>query len=289
MKKIFLALSVAAVFVACKNNDSKVNSEASQEGLDASYAFGMTLAEQIEGFKNNPANKDSINYSEVEKGVKDYFNNEEKMSSYAYGINIAKQINGVLENEMLKDGLSRDEIIKGFSDYLNKKETRIKKDSVEIVMTSYANNQQKKMQLEQAKEAKENKEKGKEFIAEKTKDPAVKTTQSGLAYKVLNEGSGDNVKIGDHVKIKYTGKTIDGKVFDSSEQNQPEGIDFLLQDGALIPGWVEGLQLMKVGSKYEFYIPAELAYGDSKAGEDIAPGSTLIFDVEVVSKDTPKE
>lgn len=62
------------------------------------------------------------------------------------------------------------------------------------------------MQLEQAKEAKENKEKGKEFIAEKAKDPAVKTTQSGLAYKVLNEGSGDNVKIGDHVKIKYTGK-----------------------------------------------------------------------------------
>lgn len=289
MKKIFLTLSVAAMFVACKNNDNKVNSEVSQEGLDASYAFGMTLGEQLEGFKTSPANKDSIDNKEVVKGVEDYFNDEEKMNSYAYGINTARQIKGVLENEMLKDGLSKDEIIKGFSDYLNKKETRIKKDSVEIIMNNYANNQQKKAQQKQAEEAKVNKEKGKAFIAEKTKDSAVKTTTSGLAYKVLNEGSGENIKLGDKVKIKYTGKTIDGKVFDSSEKNQPEGIEFVLQEGGLIPGWIEGLQLMKVGSKYELYLPSELAYGDSKAGDDIAPGSTLVFDVEVVSKETQKE
>ena len=105
-------------------------------------------------------------------------------------------------------------------------------------------------------------------------------TASGLQYKVIEKGSGATPKKDDVVKVKYTGKTVDGKVFDSTDNRGGQPAQFRV-DG-VIPGWQEGLQLMSVGSKYEFLIPSELAYGERGAGDAIAPNSALFFEVELV-------
>lgn len=120
---------------------------------------------------------------------------------------------------------------------------------------------------------------GEEFLAENGKRPEVVTTESGLQYEVLTEGNGIKPTVDDAVTVHYTGKLIDGTVFDSSiERGEP--ITFGVTQ--VIPGWVEALQLMSVGSKWRLYIPSDLAYGSRGAGGVIGPNSTLIFDVELL-------
>ena len=129
------------------------------------------------------------------------------------------------------------------------------------------------------KSAVENREKGAAFLADNSELEGVKTTDSGLQYLVLNEGSGnDHPEAKDRVKVHYHGTLIDGTVFDSSVvRGQP--IDFGLNQ--VIKGWTEGLQLMVVGEKTRFFIPSGLAYGNSGAGK-IGPGSVLIFEVTLL-------
>ncbi len=130
------------------------------------------------------------------------------------------------------------------------------------------------------KAAQDNKQKGTEFLAANGKLEGVRTTDSGLQYKVLQPGTGQqHPKATDTVTVHYHGTLIDGTVFDSSvERGQP--IEFGLHQ--VIRGWTEGLQLMVVGEKARLFIPSELAYGNRKTGS-IAPGSTLIFDVELLA------
>lgn len=129
----------------------------------------------------------------------------------------------------------------------------------------------------QAAEA--NREAGKAFLAENADKEGVITTDSGLQYLQLNPGQGEKPTASDVVKVHYHGTTLNGKVFDSSvERGEP--ISFSLQQ--VILGWTEGVQMMQVGEKARLFIPAELAYGDRGAGT-IAPGSTLIFDVELLA------
>lgn len=120
---------------------------------------------------------------------------------------------------------------------------------------------------------------GREFLAENAKNDSVKVTESGLQYMVLKEGTGAKPGPTDVVTVHYTGKLINGKVFDSSVENGKPATFPL--DG-VIAGWTEGLQLMSEGSKYRLFIPSELAYGEKGAGNDILPNSTLIFDVELI-------
>jgi FKBP-type peptidyl-prolyl cis-trans isomerase FkpA len=122
-------------------------------------------------------------------------------------------------------------------------------------------------------------ENGQRFLKENAEKQGVKTTPSGLQYKVLSEGSGKSPKATDVVVVNYRGTLINGKEFDSSyKAGQP--IEFPLN--RVIPGWTEGVQLMKEGAKFEFFIPSNLAYGPRGAGGVIGPDETLIFEVELL-------
>ena len=123
-------------------------------------------------------------------------------------------------------------------------------------------------------------EKGQAFLAENGKKEGITTTASGLQYKVLVAGSGKKPKATDTVKVHYRGTLLDGTEFDSSYKRK-EPIEFGLNQ--VIRGWTEGVQLMSEGSKYEFYIPSNLAYGPRGAGGDIGPDETLIFEVELLA------
>jgi FKBP-type peptidyl-prolyl cis-trans isomerase FklB len=124
------------------------------------------------------------------------------------------------------------------------------------------------------------KEIGVAFLAENAKKPGIKTTASGLQYQVVKEGKGGNPSATSRVKVHYHGTTVDGKVFDSSV-DRGEPVEFGLDQ--VIVGWTEGLQLMKKGAKYRFFIPEELAYGANPPSPAIEPYSCLIFDVELLS------
>jgi FKBP-type peptidyl-prolyl cis-trans isomerase FklB len=120
---------------------------------------------------------------------------------------------------------------------------------------------------------------GEAFLAANAKKDGVITTASGLQYKVLKSGAGESPKASDQVKVDYTGTLTDGTVFDSSVQR---GQPAVFPVGAVIPGWVEALQLMKVGDKWQLFIPAKLAYGDQSPSPVIPANSVLVFEVELL-------
>ena len=128
-------------------------------------------------------------------------------------------------------------------------------------------------------EIKDNLTLGREFLEENAKNDSVTQTESGLQYMVLKEGTGAKPGPTDEVTVHYTGRLINGTVFDSSvERGEPATFPL----DKVIPGWTEGLQLMSEGAKYRLFIPSELAYGSKGAGDQILPNSTLIFDVELI-------
>ncbi len=125
----------------------------------------------------------------------------------------------------------------------------------------------------------ENKAAGEAFLADNAQKDNIKTTASGLQYEILTPGQGPSPTIASTVTVHYRGTTIDGNEFDSSySRNAPATFPL----NSVIPGWTEGVQLMNVGSKYRFFIPSELAYGERGAGGDIGPNETLIFEVELL-------
>ena len=139
---------------------------------------------------------------------------------------------------------------------------------------------QASMQEAQAAKSAGAKAEGRAFLAQNAERAEVTVTASGLQYEVLEAGAGESPRATDKVTVHYTGKNLDGSVFDSSvERGQPATFGL----NQVIAGWTEGVQLMKPGAKYRFYIPSDLAYGERGAGADIAPGATLIFDVELIS------
>ena len=146
-------------------------------------------------------------------------------------------------------------------------------------MNQFQTQLREKQQEEQAAVAAEKKEAEQAYLAENAKKEGVQTTESGLQYKVIEEGSGESPAETDQVQVNYEGKLLDGTVFDSSYERQKPATFGVNQ---VISGWTEGLQLMKEGAKYEFYIPADLAYGQRGSGPKIGPGETLIFTVELL-------
>lgn len=187
--------------------------------------------------------------------------------SYALGINIGQNLkqSGFKNVNVQAMGKAIAEIYAGDSTSLNAEEAG-----------ALINNYMTKQSEVKADGAKEE---GIAFLAENAGKEGVMTTASGLQYEVVEEGSGASPAATDNVTVHYHGTLIDGSVFDSSvERGEPATFPL----NGVIPGWTEGLQLMKEGGKTRFYIPSELAYGDRAASELIGPGSTLIFDVELI-------
>lgn len=186
--------------------------------------------------------------------------------SYSIGILIAKSF-----SEQGIDSLNYEDFLKGIKDQMNGKSTM----TVDEATQSYSN----AMKEVSSSKHNANKEAGEKFLAENRSKPGVITTPSGLQYQVINMGTGSKPGPTSKVKVHYHGTLPDGKVFDSSVQ-RGEPISFPLN--GVIPGWTEGVQLMPVGSKFKFFIPYNLAYGERGAGADIKPFSALVFEVELL-------
>ncbi len=193
--------------------------------------------------------------------------------SYAIGLDIGRNF----ERQGLE--VNPDIIAAGMRDALTKAEPKMTDEEMRETMMAFRQEMIAK-QTQKAEEASSgNKEAGQKFLEENKTKEGVKTTESGLQYKVLTEGKGKSPGAEDQVKVHYEGKLLDGTVFDSSYKR---GEPAVFPVNGLIPGWTEALQLMKPGAKWELYIPADLAYGDRGAGPQIPPGSTLIFTTELI-------
>ncbi|MBO5457153.1 MAG: FKBP-type peptidyl-prolyl cis-trans isomerase [Muribaculaceae bacterium] len=158
-------------------------------------------------------------------------------------------------------------------------EPKMTYDEAKAEIQKYFTALEEKQRAEAAKMADVNEAAGKKFLEENGKRVEVKTTASGLQYEVIKEGDGEQPTAQDQVEVHYTGKLIDGTVFDSSVER---GMPATFGVTQVIPGWVEALQLMKAGSKWRLFIPSQLAYGPQGAGGVIGPNATLIFDVELL-------
>lgn len=152
-------------------------------------------------------------------------------------------------------------------------------DEAKRIVNEYFAKLETEMQAEAAKQGEVNRKNGEAFLSENAKREGIKVTESGLQYEVLESGKGDSPKASDNVEVHYTGKLIDGTVFDSSVER---GVPASFGVTQVIPGWVEALQLMHEGDKWRLYIPSDLAYGPNGAGGVIGPNMTLIFDVELL-------
>lgn len=194
---------------------------------------------------------------------------DQEKYSYAIGYQFAKN----LQSQGVKYDLSS--MKRALADVADGKPSLIPDSEMQVVMQKMYEERSARMKTE----ADANQKKGKEWLDANKSKEGVKTTPTGLQYKMVTDGDGAVPKEGDSVVVHYKGTLIDGTEFDSSyKRNEP--IEFTLAKGALIDGWIEGLQLMKKGAKYEFYIPPELAYGE-RARPSIPPNSVLVFEVEL--------
>ena len=188
--------------------------------------------------------------------------------SYCFGLSIASNLisSGVTT-------INAEAFIDGLNVVFSGKMPEIMPDEANNILQDYFD------KLQQAK-GKEAKAEGEKFLAENKKKEGVVALPSGLQYKILTAGNGPKPKASDTVKCHYEGRLINGTVFDSSiRRNEPAEFPV----SGVIAGWVEALQLMPVGSKWQLYIPSELAYGTHGAGQSIGPNQTLIFDVELLA------
>ncbi|MEE8589397.1 MAG: FKBP-type peptidyl-prolyl cis-trans isomerase [Sulfurimonadaceae bacterium] len=188
---------------------------------------------------------------------------------YTYGLQIGAQLSAS------KDLLDSDALMLGLQDALDGKPSKLSDEEMQLATMAF----QQQVQERAAKKMSGVIEENRAFLAQNKTKEGVVTLPSGLQYKVVQAGTGTTPTATDTVVTHYTGTLINGQVFDSSVQR---GEPATFPVNGVIAGWTEALQLMKVGAKWQLVIPADLAYGESGAGQMIAPNSTLIFDIELL-------
>lgn len=194
--------------------------------------------------------------------------------SYALGLGIGRQL-----AQMGAKNISSADFAAAIDDVINGRDLKVSNTEAQTIVQDYFKQQEQRLNAERAEKGKAARKAGEDYLAQNAKKEGVKVTQSGLQYLVLKEGTGRQPKATDSVKCHYEGFLTDGTLFDSSIQ-RGEPATFGLQQ--VIAGWTEGLQLMKEGAKYRFFIPYMLGYGESGAGASIPPYAALIFDVELL-------
>jgi FKBP-type peptidyl-prolyl cis-trans isomerase FklB len=249
-----------------------------------SYAAGMTVTNGLIPFLVGQQGVDTTYMADFIKGFKEVVmaGTDPKMKAYVAGMDIANQVRDRMLPSMVRDftdspdSIIADLVYRGFADALQKDTTYFTQTTAEAFFG------EKQRADQAAKEEKlygPNRRAGEEFLAENAKKEGVVTLHSGLQYKVLVKGEGEVPKKTDKVQVHYEGRLVDGTVFDASNKHGDKPMEF--RPDQVIKGWTEALTMMPVGSKWQLYIPYNLAYGNRDSGT-IKPYSALIFDVELV-------
>lgn len=288
MKKLFIGAMMmafaAATFVSCGNSTPKADLKDEVDTL--SYAMGMAQTQGLKEYLSDRLQIDTAYMDDFIKGLNDGANagDDKKKAAYYAGIQIGQQISNQMvkgiNHEVFGDDSTKTISLKNFmagfvSGTTGKKGLMTVEQAAQVAQAKMMAIKAKNME----KEYGPNKVAGEKFLAANKKKPGVVTLPSGVQYKVIKEGNGPMPKDTSMVKVQYEGKTIDGKVFDSSYKR---GEPVSLRANQVIKGWTEALVHMPVGSVWEVYSPQNLAYGEREQGQ-IKPFSVLIFKIELVS------
>ena len=293
MKKItFAALAaVAAVMMySCGNGTPKANLKSDVDSV--SYAIGIDQSQGLKEYLVGNMGIDTAYIDDFIKGLNEGANagDSKKKAAYYAGIQIGQQVS----NQMVKSinyqlfgddstkSISLKNLMAGFVSGTTGKGQLMSPDSARNLAQAMMRQIKAKTLM---KEFGPNKKAGEEFLAKNAKEEGVVTTASGLQYKIIKEGNGIVPVDTSMVKVHYEGRTLEGKVFDSSYKR---GEPTKFRTTQVIPGWTEALKLMPVGSVWEIYVPETLAYGERQQGADIKPFSMLIFKIELLDVE-PKE
>ena len=290
MKKIvlFAAIVAAAGLASCTAQAPKANMKSEIDSL--SYMMGVTNTQGLSDFAAQRLGVDSANYADFVRGIQDGIHKSSKQEkAYIAGIQIGQQVGGdmfeqislqVFGNDSTQT-LSKDNFLAGFIAAVKNGAVVSVEDARTYVETHTEAIKAKALEAKYG----ENKAAGIKFLEENKTKEGVITTESGLQYKVIKAGNGEIPTKESSVKVNYKGTLIDGTEFDSSyKRNAPA----TFRADQVIKGWTEALTMMPVGSKWELYIPQELAYGSRETGGQIKPFSTLIFEVELLEIEKKK-
>ena len=284
MKKIvlFAAIVAAAGLASCTAQAPKANMKSEIDSL--SYMMGITNSQGLKDFAEQRMGVDSASYADFIKGIEAGINKTSKNEkAYAAGVQIGQQLSSDMYNNMNMqlfgeegaESLSKDNFLAGFFAAVKNKSSISMDEAMKFVKDRTEAIKAKAMEEKYG----ENKAAGEKFLEENKTKEGVVTTESGLQYKVIKAGKGEIPTKESTVKVNYKGTLIDGTEFDSSyKRNAPA----TFRADQVIKGWTEALTMMPVGSKWELYIPQELAYGARETGAQIKPFSTLIFEVELL-------
>ena len=288
MKKLFIGAMMmafaAATFVSCGNSTPKADLKDEVDTL--SYAMGMAQTQGLKEYLSDRLQIDTAYMDDFIKGLNDGANagDDKKKAAYYAGIQIGQQISNQMvkgiNHEVFGDDSTKTISLKNYmagfvSGTTGKMGLMTVEQAAQVAQAKMVSIKAKAME----KQYGPNKVAGEKFLAANKKKPGVVTLPSGVQYKVIKEGNGPMPKDTSMVKVQYEGKTIDGKVFDSSYKR---GEPISLRANQVIKGWTEALVHMPVGSVWEVYIPQNLAYGEREQGQ-IKPFSVLIFKIELVS------
>ena len=275
---------MAAVFTSCGNGTPSANLKDDVDTL--SYAVGMAQSDGLKEYLVQRMGVDTAYIDEFIKGLNEgaTIGDDKAKAAYIAGVQIGQQVGSqmvqglnyeIFGNDSTQQ-ISSKNLIAGFVAGVTGKKQLMNLNQARMLAEEKMHTVKAAAMEKQFGDYKKQNEK---FLADNAKKPGVVTLPSGLQYKVITEGTGATPADTSLVKVNYEGKTIDGKVFDSSfKRNAPVE----MRANQVIKGWTEALTHMKAGSKYEVYIPQQLAYGERAQGEQIKPFSTLVFTIELL-------